>query len=89
MDPIAPKRTAIITGGSSGIGLAIAGKFVKAGIRTIIIGRDAHKLAAAQQQLGENCHPVTHDLNDLSTLPGLVRLIISRFGPIEIGRAHV
>jgi NAD(P)-dependent dehydrogenase (short-subunit alcohol dehydrogenase family) len=78
------KRTAVITGGGSGIGLAIADRFIKAGIRTIIIGRDAHKLAAAQQQLGENCHPVTHDLNDLSTLPGLVRQIITRFGPIDI-----
>jgi len=78
------KRTALITGGGSGIGLAIADRFIKAGIRTIIIGRDAHKLAAAQQQLGENCHPVTHDLNDLSTLPGLVRQIITRFGPIDI-----
>lgn len=78
------KRTAVITGGGSGIGLAIADRFIKAGIRTIIIGRDAHKLAAAQQQLGENCHPVSHDLNDLSTLPGLVRQIITRFGPIDI-----
>jgi len=78
------RRTAIITGGGSGIGLAIADRFVKAGIRTIIIGRDAHKLAAAQQQLGENCHPITHDLNDLPSLPGLVRQIISKFGQIDI-----
>jgi NAD(P)-dependent dehydrogenase (short-subunit alcohol dehydrogenase family) len=78
------KRTAIITGGGSGIGFAIAGRFVKAGIRTIIIGRDSQKLAAAQQELGDNCHPITHDLNDLSTLPDLVRQIISRFGQIDI-----
>jgi NAD(P)-dependent dehydrogenase (short-subunit alcohol dehydrogenase family) len=78
------KRTAIITGGGSGIGLAIAGRFVKADIRTIIIGRDTHKLTAAQQQLGDNCYPITHDLNDLPSLPGLVRQIISRFGQIDI-----
>jgi NAD(P)-dependent dehydrogenase (short-subunit alcohol dehydrogenase family) len=84
MDPIAPKRTAIITGGSSGIGLAIAGKFVKAGIRTIIIGRDANKLAAAGEQLGDDCHPITRDLNNLPSLPGLVKEVIARFGPIDI-----
>jgi NAD(P)-dependent dehydrogenase (short-subunit alcohol dehydrogenase family) len=84
MDSTESKRTAIITGGGSGIGLAITGRFVKAGIRTIIIGRDAKKLAAAQQQLGENCHPITHDLNDLPSLPGLVQQIISQFGPIDI-----
>ncbi|HUB61716.1 MAG TPA: SDR family oxidoreductase [Puia sp.] len=78
------RRTAIITGGGSGIGLAIADRFIKAGIRTIIIGRDPHKLAAAQQQLGDNCHPITHDLNDLPSLPGLVRQIVSRFGQIDV-----
>lgn len=78
------KRTAIVTGGGSGIGLAIAGRFVKAGIRTIIIGRDPHKLTAARAQLGDDCHPITHDLNDLSSLPGLVTRIISRFGRIDI-----
>jgi NAD(P)-dependent dehydrogenase (short-subunit alcohol dehydrogenase family) len=78
------KTTAIITGGASGIGLAIADRFIKADIRTIIVGRDAHKLAAAQQQLGTNCHPITHDLNDLPSLPDLVRQIISRFGQIDI-----
>jgi NAD(P)-dependent dehydrogenase (short-subunit alcohol dehydrogenase family) len=84
MDSMESKRTAIITGGGSGIGLAIADRFVKAGIRTIIIGRDQQKLAAAQQQLGNDCVPVTHDLNDLPTLPGLVRDIVARFGRIDI-----
>jgi NAD(P)-dependent dehydrogenase (short-subunit alcohol dehydrogenase family) len=84
MDSMESKRTAIITGGGSGIGLAIAGRFVKADIRTIIIGRDTHKLTVAQQQLGDNCHSITHDLNDLPSLPGLVRQIISRFGQIDI-----
>jgi NAD(P)-dependent dehydrogenase (short-subunit alcohol dehydrogenase family) len=84
MDTMESKRTAIITGGGSGIGLAIASRFIKADIRTIIIGRDTHKLTVAQQQLGDNCHPIMHDLNDLPSLPGLVRQIISRFGQIDI-----
>jgi NAD(P)-dependent dehydrogenase (short-subunit alcohol dehydrogenase family) len=84
MDTMESKRTAIVTGGGSGIGFAIAGRFINAGIRTVIIGRDPQKLAAARQQLGDDCHPITHDLNDLSSLPDLVRQIISRFGPIDI-----
>ena len=84
MDSMESKRIAIITGGGSGIGLAIAAKFVNAGIRTIIIGRDPKKLAAARQQLGDNCHPITHDLNDLPSLPALVSRIVSDFGQIDI-----
>jgi NAD(P)-dependent dehydrogenase (short-subunit alcohol dehydrogenase family) len=78
------KKIAIITGGGSGIGLAIAEKFVQAGITTIIIGRDQQKLDAAQQQLGDLCHPIAHDLNDLASLPGLVQQIAGRFGHIDI-----
>jgi NAD(P)-dependent dehydrogenase (short-subunit alcohol dehydrogenase family) len=83
MTPTAQK-IAIITGGGSGIGLAIADKFVQAGITTIIIGRDQQKLDAAQQQLGDLCHPIAHDLNDLPSLPGLVQQIADRFGRIDI-----
>jgi NAD(P)-dependent dehydrogenase (short-subunit alcohol dehydrogenase family) len=78
------KKIAIITGGGSGIGLAIAEKFVQAGITTIIIGRDKKKLDAAQRQLGDLCHSITHDLNDLPSLPGLVQQIAGRFGRIDV-----
>lgn len=84
MDSNASKRTAIITGGASGIGLAIAEKFVNAGILTVIIGRDPKKLAAAGDKLGENCLPITHDLSDLASIPGLVRDIVTKFGHIDI-----
>jgi NAD(P)-dependent dehydrogenase (short-subunit alcohol dehydrogenase family) len=78
------KKIAIITGGGSGIGLAIAEKFVQAGITIIIIGRDEEKLNAAQRQLGDHCHPIAHDLNDLPSIPGLVHRIAGRFGRIDI-----
>lgn len=57
----------LITGGSAGIGLALATQFLQAGNRVIIVGRNAKKLADAQQQ-----HPdletVQFDLNDLDAL---------------------
>lgn len=79
-----PPRIAIITGGGSGIGLATAEKFVAAGIRTIIIGRDTGKLDAAKAQLGPLCHPIAQDLNDLDAIPGLVQRITKEFGRIDI-----
>ncbi|NIG55990.1 SDR family NAD(P)-dependent oxidoreductase [Chitinophaga sp. Cy-1792] len=78
------KRVAIVTGGGSGIGLAIAQKFVDNGIETIVIGRNEKKLSDAKQLLGERCHPINHDVSDLASLPSLVDNIIRDFGQIDI-----
>lgn len=78
------KKTAIVTGGASGIGLAIASVFTKANITTIVIGRDPQKLERARNQLGENCHPVAFDLSDLPGISGLVEQVKNTFGKIDI-----
>ena len=80
----APARIAIITGGGSGIGLAITEKFVRDGILTIIVGRDQEKLDAAKKQLGDLCQPICQDLNDLGAIPDLVRRIVDRYSRIDI-----
>lgn len=77
-------KTAIVTGGGSGIGLAIAASFVASGIRTIIIGRDETKLAAAKEQLGEGCHVISSDLSNLESIPALVTQIMEQYGPVDI-----
>ncbi|HEY6899593.1 MAG TPA: SDR family oxidoreductase [Puia sp.] len=77
-------KVALITGGGSGIGLAITEKFVAAGIQTVIVGRDEQKLNTAAQRLGPNCHPISADLTDLAAIPALVQKIIDRFGHIDI-----
>jgi len=78
------EKVAIITGGGSGIGLAIAEKFVQHNIRTIIIGRDEQKLEAAATRLGELCIPICLDLNDLQAIPGLVQQVLQTHGRIDI-----
>jgi len=77
-------KTAIVTGGGSGIGLAIARSFVQAGIRTIIIGRDKEKLAAAQASLGALCHTFCADLSELAAIPALVQQLTRAFERIDI-----
>ncbi len=49
-------RTAIITGGSSGIGFAIAEAFLRNGASVIIVGRDKGKLDSACQKLEKSLH---------------------------------
>jgi NAD(P)-dependent dehydrogenase (short-subunit alcohol dehydrogenase family) len=78
------QTTAIVTGGGSGIGLAIADKFVQNKITTIIVGRDQQKLNAAREKLGELCIPMCCDLSDLKAIPPLVEKIISQYGHIDI-----
>jgi NAD(P)-dependent dehydrogenase (short-subunit alcohol dehydrogenase family) len=77
-------KVAIVTGGGSGIGLAIAEKFVANNILTIIIGRDEKKLIKAKETLGELCFPITADLSDLTSIPKLVEKIVNQFGKIDI-----
>jgi NAD(P)-dependent dehydrogenase (short-subunit alcohol dehydrogenase family) len=77
-------KVAIVTGGGSGIGLAIAEKFVQAGIHTIIVGRDPQKLQAAQQRLGDLCEPVANDLTNLAGIPTMVNGIVEKWGRIDI-----
>jgi NAD(P)-dependent dehydrogenase (short-subunit alcohol dehydrogenase family) len=78
------KKVAIVTGGGSGLGLAIAEKFTQASILTIIVGRSEEKLKIAAEQLGENCFYKSCDLNDLSSIPALIKNIITEFGQIDI-----
>jgi len=78
------KKIAIVTGGGSGIGFAIAEKFISAGIETIIVGRDEQKLAVAKEKMGALCHAVSCDVNDLPSIPGMIGSIIKQFGQIDI-----
>jgi len=78
------KRISIVTGGASGIGLAIAKAFAANNIFVIIIGRDKQKLENAQAEIGANCTAISYDLNDLEGIPGLINDIVREYGNIDI-----
>jgi NAD(P)-dependent dehydrogenase (short-subunit alcohol dehydrogenase family) len=78
------KKMALVTGGGSGIGYAIAEKFVSCGIRTIIVGRNREKLKNASNKLGKNCIPLYFDLTDLKSIPEMVSQIFDKYGTIDI-----
>lgn len=75
---------AIVTGGASGIGLAIAEKFAKNNIFTIVIGRDATKLEAVQKIIGEKGTTIQYDLTNLQGIPALIQQIHKQYGKIDI-----
>lgn len=51
-------KTAVITGGTSGIGLATARQFIEQGAQVLITGQDEGRLAAAGRELGAFTHPL-------------------------------
>ena len=70
-----PKRLdgkiAVITGGSSGLGLATARRFVADGAYVFITGRRDSELNAAVKQIGKNVTSVQGDVSNLSDLDKL------------------
>jgi len=77
-------KVAIITGGASGIGFAIARKFVSNDIKVILIGRDRSRLKLACETLGVLSDFVGCDLSDLQELPFVVKKILEDNGRIDI-----
>jgi len=78
------KKVAIVTGGGSGLGFAIAQKFTANNITTVIAGRDIEKLTAAKNQLGDLCFAIPCDVSDLKTIPAFVQQVLAQFGQIDI-----
>ena len=76
-------KTALITGGSSGIGLATARRLVADGARVAITGTDDSKLAAAVAEVG-GVFTIRADVRSLSDLRFMAKEVGARFGKLDI-----
>src|SRR6202166_1860773 len=75
-------ETALITGGSSGIGRAIAQSLVASGARVAITGRDEKKLAEAAKELG--VHPIHADVSVEADVERTFKEVLQKFGDLDI-----
>ncbi|WP_424631024.1 SDR family NAD(P)-dependent oxidoreductase [Bradyrhizobium sp. SYSU BS000235] len=77
-------KTALITGGNSGIGLATAKLFVAEGARVAITGRNKATLDAAAKELGANAIAIAADANDVAATERAFAQAAETFGKFDI-----
>ena len=77
-------KTALITGGTTGIGLATAKLFINEGARVIVTGRAAATIKSAQAELGENAIVVRSDATSLPDMDALAAKVKETFGKLDV-----
>lgn len=77
-------KIAVITGGTSGIGLATAKRYVEEGATVVITGRNKETLDKAIEELGANVHGIQSDVSKLDDLDRLYSEVKEKLGHIDI-----
>jgi NAD(P)-dependent dehydrogenase (short-subunit alcohol dehydrogenase family) len=77
-------RTAVVTGASSGIGLAITGAFIAEGMRVVMADINADTLADHATRLGDAAHPVVTDVRDPESVARAGQAAVDRFGALHV-----
>ena len=84
MPGVLQEKVAVITGGTSGIGLAIAHRFVREGARVFVTGRDIDRLEAAVKEMGAAATGVRSDVSVLADLDTLYARVREDAGRIDV-----
>jgi len=77
-------KVAVITGGTTGIGLATAKLFIKEGARVIVTGRAPETIKSAQTELGENAIVIKSDATSLPDMDALAEKVKATFGKLDV-----
>jgi len=77
-------KTALVTGGTTGIGFETSKQFLQEGARVMITGQNEERLARAVKELGQPVIPVRADVRSLADLDGLATDVKEEFGSLDI-----
>ena len=81
-------KVALITGASSGIGLATAEALAAAGAKVALVARSADKLVAAAERIGPNAVAIPADLTAPDASTALLAEVEAKLGPVDILMAN-
>ncbi|WP_114008591.1 SDR family NAD(P)-dependent oxidoreductase [Cohaesibacter intestini] len=76
-------KTALVTGSSDGIGLAVAKGLAAEGVRVLINGRNADKVEAACRQIGEQAVPAVGDVSSMEGVDAVLA-VVREVGGVDI-----
>lgn len=77
------EKVAVVTGGSSGIGFAIAAEFAREGAKVIITGRNQKRLDEAVARIGENCTGLEADVSNIVVMKSLLEKVKQDYGRLD------
>lgn len=77
-------RTALVTGGASGIGAATVRRFVTEGCEVMIIDRDRKKAEELVGELGDDCWSAEADVRQEEDVAAVVNEAVERWGHIDV-----
>ncbi|MBA1245415.1 SDR family oxidoreductase [Pseudomonas japonica] len=77
-------KVVLVTGGTSGIGLEVARRFVAQGAQVIATGVSPERLKSAQEELGDHALVMAADLRQPEALDPVIRTVQERFGRLDI-----
>ncbi len=77
-------KVAVVTGGSSGIGLATAQRFIADGAQVVVTGRNQEAVDAAVAELGDRAMGIHGDVANLEDLDRLFAQVQEQFGRVDV-----
>ncbi len=80
---VSNQETVVVTGGSSGIGLAAAQGFARQGARVVITGRSAETVNDALKSLGAGAAGIVADQSSLADIDRLVAKVTADYGAVQ------
>jgi len=77
-------KVVVITGGTSGIGLAAARQFIKEGANVVVTGRNTRSVSGARKELDAKGTAIVADVTKSADLDSLFRQVREKYGQIDV-----